>query len=142
MDVSYAFQSTPAPIIEGNCYWLPFLHSILCGQRNSTLIYGSKSTRKHKANLLTHLLLAEMFEMVQGGVDPSHKWQELIEKIMVHADHGQCLESNWADPCFYTAGMCTIDGSPVLLSRGTNDLLVSTSQTFVCKDPCNHEQGG
>jgi hypothetical protein len=70
-----------------------------------------------------HLLAIEMFKMVQGHIDASCKWQELIEKVLMHQDHGLCLQSNRADPCFYT-GM--IDSSPVVISRATNDLLVST----------------
>ena len=71
-----------------------------------------------------------MSRMAQGRVGASRKWQELIEKILMHPDHGLCLNSNQTDPCFYSG---TIDGSPVLLSRAIDDLLVSVSNTFNLK---------
>jgi hypothetical protein len=69
-----------------------------------------------------------MFKIVQGHVDASRKWKEWIETILLEAKHGLCLSTNQADPCFYTG---TIDGSPVLISRATDDLLVSSSSKSV-----------
>jgi hypothetical protein len=66
--------------------------------------------------------------MVQGRVDASRKWKELIETILLGTKYGHCLSSNRADPCFYTG---TIDGSPVLISRATDDLLVVSSSKSV-----------
>jgi hypothetical protein len=71
-----------------------------------------------------------MFKMVQGRVDTLCKRQELIEKILMHADYGLCLVGNRANPCFYTG---TIDGSPILISRATHDLLVSASRMAYLK---------
>jgi hypothetical protein len=68
--------------------------------------------------------------MVQGRVDESRKWKELIETILLGTKYGLCLSSNRADLCFYTG---TIDGSPVLISRATDDLLVSSSKSVYMK---------
>ena len=45
-------------------------------------------------------------------------------------DHGLCLSSNQVDPSFHAGA---IDGSPMLPSRATNDLLVSASKTACLK---------
>ena len=68
--------------------------------------------------------------MVQGCADASRKSQELIEKILMHPAHGLCLKSNRADPCFYSG---TIDVFSALLSRETDDLLVSASKAVYVK---------
>jgi hypothetical protein len=82
--------------------------------------------RLHFKKQPAHLLAMKMFKMVQGRVYASHKWQALIGKVLMHQDHGLCLQSNCADPCFHT-GM--IDGPAVLISCATDDLLVSASCT-------------
>jgi hypothetical protein len=58
----------------------------------------------------------------------------------MHENHGLCLVSNRADPCFYT-GM--IDGSPVvLISQATDDLLISSSRTVYFKILATMKEAG
>jgi hypothetical protein len=94
MDVYNAFQSTPAPVVEGGkriglrCFpeylmWLKEKHPALW-----------KQVDKKAATLPAHLLALEMFKMVQGCVDALRTWQELIENSLLHKSHGLCLAPN------------------------------------------------
>jgi hypothetical protein len=129
MDVSNAFQSTPAPVVEGKRIWLRCFPEYLIWLKEKHPDLWKQVDEKAKTQP-AHLLALEMFKMVEGCVDASRKWQELIEKILMHEDHGLCLISNQADPYFYT-GM--IDGSPVLISQATDYFLVSSSRTVYFK---------
>jgi hypothetical protein len=51
------FRALLLQLSKGNVLGCVAFQSTSCGSRNSTLSHGSKSTRKHKANLLTSLLL-------------------------------------------------------------------------------------
>jgi hypothetical protein len=110
MDVSNAFQSTPAPVVKGKRIWLKCFPEYLMWLKEKHPALW-KQVDKKAAALPAHLLALEMFKMVQGRVDASRKWQELIEKILLHKSHGLCVSPNRADPCFYTG---LIDGTPVL----------------------------
>jgi hypothetical protein len=129
MDVSNAFQSTPAPVVEGKRIWLRCFPEYIMWLKEKHPDLWIKVEEKAR-HMPAQMLALEMFKMVQGRVDASRKWQELIERILMHKDHGLCLVSNRADPCFYTG---TIDGSPVLISRATDDLLVSSSRSVYLK---------
>jgi hypothetical protein len=129
MDISNAFQSTPAPLVEGKHIWLCCFPEYMDWLREKHPELWKQVDEKAK-HTPPHLLTLEMFKMVQGRVDASRKWQELIEKILMDTKYGLCLLANRADPCFYTG---TIDGCPVLISRATDDLLVSVSRTVYLK---------
>jgi hypothetical protein len=121
MDVSNAFQSTP---IWLRCFpeyllWLKECHPDLWTQVDA-------KAKQQPA----HLLAIEMFKMVQGRVDASRKWQELIGTILLQAKHGLGLVSNRADPCFYSG---TINGS---------HLLVSVSNSVLFKDLATMQGAG
>jgi hypothetical protein len=99
MDVSNTFQSTPAPIVEGKHIWLRCFPEHLYWLKEKHLDLWKQVNKKAKSTP-TYLLALEMFKMVQGCVDASQKWKELIEKIIMDKDHGLCLISNCTDPGF------------------------------------------
>jgi hypothetical protein len=129
MDISNAFQSTPAPVVEGKRIWLRYFPEYLIWLKEKHPNLWKQVNEQAKTQP-AHLLALEMFKMVQGRIDTSRKWKELIEKKLMHEYHDLCLVSIRSDPCFYT-GM--IDGSPVLISQATYDLLVSLSRTVYFK---------
>jgi hypothetical protein len=102
MDVSNAFQSTPAPVVEGKCIWLRCFPEYLYWLKEKHPELWKKVDEKAKTTP-AHLLALKMFKMVQYRVDASRKLKELIENVLMHSDHGLGLTPNRADPCFIQA---------------------------------------
>jgi hypothetical protein len=72
MDVSNAFQSTPAPVIKGKHIWLRCFPEYLFWLKEKHPDLWKQMDEKAR-NLPAHLLALEMFKMVQGRVDASRK---------------------------------------------------------------------
>jgi hypothetical protein len=79
MDVPNAFQSMPAPVVEGKHIWLCCFPEYLIWLKEKHLDLWKQVNEKAKTQP-AHLLALEMFKVVQGRVDASRKWKELIEK--------------------------------------------------------------
>jgi hypothetical protein len=92
MDVSNAFQSAPAPLVEGKRIWLRCFPECLMWLKERHPD-SWKQVNALVQQQPARMLALEMFKMVQGRVDASCRWQELIEKILMHSDHGLCLKS-------------------------------------------------
>jgi hypothetical protein len=70
----------------------------------------------------------EMFMFVQGQMDASQKWGELIEKF-IFSNLG--LLANRADPCVYSG---IYKGKPVILCHATDDF------PLLCKDRSTYDE--
>jgi hypothetical protein len=82
LDISNAFRSTAAPIHEGKHIWLRCFPEYLAWLQEKHPDLWIQVDAKVKL-MPPRLLALEMFKMVQGRVDASHKWKELIEKILM-----------------------------------------------------------
>ena len=68
----------------------------------------------------------EMFMFVQGRVDASRQWGELVDDFI---DRKLQLTPNRADPCTYSG---IFQGRPVIICRATDDFLV------FCESPATY----
>ena len=124
VDVSNAFQNTPAPPNKlGQRLWLRVFPEYMLWFRHrfpkEAALLAIKMRRHNKND---RNLAVEMFAHVQGRVDASREWGELIDKVIT--DPKQIgLSKNRADQCIYSGYVL---GAFVILARATDDMLIGT----------------
>ena len=116
-DIHNASQSTPDTGDErGNRTWLKINASWLEFIRTRKPEWWPAIEELLKTHTIDDLAV-EMFMFVQGRVDASRKWGELVESV-IFDDLG--LTPNRADPAVYTG---FFNKKPVILGRATDDFL-------------------
>ena len=123
IDISNAFQNTPAPPnAAGQRLWLRIFPEYLTWYHaRFPTQHAQLLALMHRHKLGPRNLGVEMFAHVQGRKDASREWGQHIDQVIFDELK---LMPNRADSCIYQGIM---QGHLVILARATDDILIATT---------------
>jgi Reverse transcriptase (RNA-dependent DNA polymerase) len=129
LDISNAFQNTPAPPnASGQRIWLRlFPEYLLWYKTRFPLSYVKIDSLLRQSKRSSKDLAVVMFAQVQGRRDASRGWGELVDTVI----EGELkLTKNRADQCIYQGYITlpsTLNKHHIIMARATDDIMVATN---------------